>query len=124
MNTTQLPFLVEGILILATMIFGILLGRARKPYGKVKLAIHLFLYLWFTVGFAFIVYGLSTIHTTILTWIPVAMMGLLVLTQLVTGVLMLASKLVGKPLPIIHITSAILMLLSDVCAFIITRSIS
>lgn len=33
MNATQLPFLVEGILILACMIFGILLGRAGKPYG-------------------------------------------------------------------------------------------
>jgi hypothetical protein len=41
MNTTQFSFLGEGILILATMIFGALLGRAGKPYGKVKLVIHL-----------------------------------------------------------------------------------
>lgn len=33
MNTTQISFLGEGILILACLIFGILLGRAGKPYG-------------------------------------------------------------------------------------------
>ena len=42
MNTTQLPFLVEGILIVTAGIFGALLGSAGKPYGKVKLVIHLF----------------------------------------------------------------------------------
>lgn len=120
MNATQLPFLAEGILILANMIFGILLARAGRPYGKVKLVIHLFLFLWLTVGFAFILYGLFTMNVTKVTWIPVALMGLMILTQLVTGVLMLASKKAGKVLPMIHIISAILMVLSDVCAFIIT----
>jgi hypothetical protein len=120
MNTTQLPFLVEGILILASMIFGILLHRAGKPYGKVKLVIHLLLFVWFTVGFAFILYGLFSIDVLKVIWIPVVMMGLMIMTQLVTGILMMVSKKAVKtPLPTIHIISAILMVLSDTCAFII-----
>jgi hypothetical protein len=120
MNTTQLPFLVEGILILASMIFGILLHRAGKPYGKVKLVIHLFFFIWFFVGFAFILYGLFTIEVMKVIWIPVIMMGLMILTQLVTGILMIAFKKAGKALPTIHVISAILLFLSDICAFIIT----
>lgn len=124
MNTTQLPFLVEGILILASMIFGILLHRAGKPYNKVKLAIHLFLFVWFFTGFAFILYALFTINVTMATWIPVALMGLMILTQLVTGILMIASKKAGKVLPMIHVISAILMLFSDISAFIATGHLS
>ena len=119
MNTTQLPFLVEGILILATTLFGIFTGRAGKPYGRVKLSIHLFFYLWFTVGFAFIVYSLLTINPAIITWVPVAMMGLMILTQLVTGILMLANRIDRKTLPAIHIVSTSLLFLSDICAFFI-----
>ncbi len=120
MNSTQLPFLVEGILILAGMIFGILLDRAGKPYGKMKLVIHLFFFIWFTTGFAFVLYGLFKINVTTATWISVAVMGLMILTQLVTGILMIASRKAGKALPKIHITSAILLFLSDISAFIIT----
>ena len=120
MNTTQLPYLAEGILILAIMILGILLRRAGKPYGKVKLFIHLFLVLWFTVGFAFILYAHITISEMKVTWIPIAIMGLMILTQFVTGILMVASKKSGKALPMIHTISAILIFLSDICAFIIT----
>ncbi len=120
MNSTQLPFLVEGILILAGMIFGILLDRAGKPYGKAKLVIHLFFFVWFTTGFAFILYGLSKINMMQATWISVAMMGLMILIQLVTGILMIACKKAGKALPKIHLTSAFLLFLSDISAFIIT----
>jgi hypothetical protein len=120
MNTTQLPFLVEGILMLTAGIFGIMLGRAGKPYGKVKLVVHLFFVLWFTAGFGFIAYGIFTMsNATKGIWIPVSVMGLAVLTQLFTGIRMLASKKTEKPLQVTHISSAILMVLSDICAFII-----
>ena len=119
MNTARLPFLVEGILILAAMIFGILLSSGEKPYGKVKLVIHLFLFAWLTTGFVFIVYGLSTIDAMKVIWIPIVMMGLMILTQPVTGILMLASGKKGKALPRIHTVSAILMVFSDICALII-----
>ncbi len=119
MNTTQLPFLVAGILMLTAGIFGILLDRAGIPYGKVKLVIHLFLFAWLTVGLAFISYGILTMSSaTKGIWIPVAVMDLAILTQLVTGILMLVSKKAGMVFPKIHLFSAILMVLSDICAFI------
>jgi heme A synthase len=118
MNTTQLPFLVEGILLVTAGIFGIFLDRAGKPYGKVKLFVHLFFALWFTVGFGFIVYGILTMSSvTKGIWLPVAVMGLAILTQLVTGILMMASKKAGMAFPKIHLFSAIAMILSDICAF-------
>jgi hypothetical protein len=117
---TQLPFLVEGVLILAAMTFGILLDRKGKPYGKVKLVIHLFFALWFTVGFCFILYGLSKGAATRVVWVPVDVMGLTILIQLVTGIVMLTSKKAGMPFPKIHLFSAIVLLVSDICAFILT----
>jgi hypothetical protein len=119
MNISQSPFLVEGILILACMIFGILLGRAGKPYGKVKLVIHLLLFIWLTVGFVFILYGIFTTNVMHVISIPVAIMGLMILAEIVNGILMMASKKAEKALPMIHKLAAILMLLSDICAFII-----
>jgi|GEM_PF-1527076 hypothetical protein len=119
MNTTQLPFLVEAILMLTAGIFGILLHKAGKPYGKVKLVVHLFFVLWFSVGFGFIAYAILTMSSaTKGIWIPVAVMGFAILTQLVTGIRMLASKKAGMALPKIHLFSAIILVLSDICAFI------
>ena len=119
MNTTQLPFLVEGILMLVAGIFGILLHRAGKPYGKVKLVVHLFFVLWFSVGFGFIAYSILTMSSaTKGIWIPVAVMGFAILTQLVTGIRMLASPKAGMAFPKIHLFSAIILVLSDICAFI------
>jgi len=120
MNAAQLPFLVEGILILTTMVLGVLIGRAGKPYGKVKLGIHLFLYLWFTVGFAFVASALLIGNISNLTWGLVAVMGLAILTQLVTGIWMSVSKNPGKALPKIHGVSALLLVVSDVVAFLLT----
>jgi hypothetical protein len=42
MSIALAPFIVEGILILASAVFGFLLGRTGKPYGKVKLIFHIF----------------------------------------------------------------------------------
>jgi hypothetical protein len=117
MNATQLPFLVEGILMVTAIIFGIMLSKAGKPYGKVKVVIHLFLYTWLTVGFGFIFAGTLKAMTVIL--VPVILFGLAVLTQPVTGIMMMVSKKTGKVLPRIHLVSAILMVLSDICAFIV-----
>ena len=122
MNTTQVPFLAEGVLIIIAGIFGILLGRAGKPYGKLKLTFHLFFIIWFSVGFCFIVYGILTSGSaTKGIGIPIAVMGLAILTQLVTGILMLATKKAGMAFPKIHLFSAISMLLSDICAFVMAN---
>ncbi len=120
MNPAQLPFLVEGILLLTAMVFGLLLHIGGKPYGKVKLAIHLFFFLWFTVGFAFILHGLFTMSVIKAIWIPIAIMGLAVLAQPVSGIVIMASKKAGNALPKTHLFFAVLMILSDISAFIIS----
>jgi len=121
MTQTQLPFLAEGLLILATVIAGTALGKAGKPYGKLKLVIHIFLYLWFTTGLGFIVYGLSTATATVdhRIWGLVVLMCLMDLTQLGTGISMIATRHKGKTRPMIHITSAFVMAFADVCAYFI-----
>jgi len=116
MNSAQLPFLVEGILILVCMVFGTLLGRAGKPYGRVKLITHIFLFAWLTTGFGFTFYGLLTMNGSQMIWIPMSIFGLTILIQLVTGIIMMVSRSVGKSLPMIHLGSAILMILSDISA--------
>ena len=119
MNSVQLPFLAEGLLVLVTGIVGILLSRKGKPYGKVKLVFHLFLAVWFATGFGFILYGLSKASVMNITWIPVSLMGLTILTQLISGITMIFSRKAGKVLPDFHLTSALLLLASDICAFFI-----
>jgi uncharacterized membrane protein len=74
-------------------------------------------YTWLTVGFGFIFAGMFKAMTAIS--VPVTLMGLAVLIQPVTGIMMMASKKAGKILSRIHILSAILMVLSDICAFTI-----
>ena len=120
MNQTQIPFLVEALLILVAMVLGILIKSAGKPYGKVKLGIHLFLYLWFSIGFVFILPALpyAKLNAPILAF--VALMGLAILTQASTGIWMIASKRPLKILPKIHAISASLLLLSDIMAFILS----
>ena len=119
MNTSQLPFLVEGILIFIAMIFGMLIGKAGKPYGKGKLSIHLFFFVWFSTGFGFILHGLLKIASPRLIWIPVAIMVVAIVTQFVTGISMMVLKRAENTLPMAHKISAILLLVADLGAFII-----
>lgn len=101
-------------------IFGILVGKSGKPYGKVTLMVHLFLYIWLTFGFGFIVYGVSIASVTKTIWIAIWVMGVTIVIQLVTAVLMLNGERVGKALPLVHIVSAIVLGLSAMGAFVIT----
>jgi len=120
MNPTQLPFLVEGILVIVCMIFGLLLSKAGKPYGKIKLVIHLFFFLWFSVGFGFISYGVFVTNIIQALWIPVAIMGLMLFVQLATGAFLLFSKNAKRSLARIHLIAASVMLVVDVISFIIS----
>ena len=115
------PFIAEGVLILAAGTFGVLLDRRGRPFGRVKLVVHLFLAAWFATGFVFIVLGLGTLAIAAVTWVPVTVMGLAILTQLVTGIVMLATGKRGRTFAAIHLSSAIVMLASDACAFFLAR---
>jgi hypothetical protein len=119
-STAQAPFLVAAVLTGLASIFGILVGKGGKPYSKVMLLIHLFFYIWLTIGFGFIVYGVSIASVAKIIWIAVTVMGVTIVIQLVTAVLMLNAENVGKALPLVHIVSAVLLFVSEIGAFIIT----
>jgi hypothetical protein len=117
MNIALAPFIVEGILIIAGAVFGFLLEKKGKPYGKVKLVFHLFFFLWLSVGYSYILAG--TIKAMSPTLIPVIVMGVALLCQVIVGISMLAGKEAGKTLPTIHKVSAIVMVFADICGLII-----
>ena len=117
MTTTQIPFLVEAILILAAALFGFLIQRKGKPYGWVKLTFHLFFYVWLTVGFGYIASALFSTPASALLWTMMSVMTAALVVQLVTGITMWARKAAGKALPRVHITSLAVLLIADVLAF-------
>ena len=110
------PFIVEGILILAGAIFGFLLGKKGKPYGKVKIISTCSSFL---VHPRVLLHLAGTIKTMSPTLIPVIVMGIALLCQLIAGIMMLARKETGKTLPTIHKASAAVMLLADICGLVI-----
>ncbi len=118
MNPAPAPFVVEGLLIIVAAVFGFLIGKKGKPYGKVKLIVHLFFVAWFTMGMIFILLGTTQAISILI--VPVALMAITLLIQIIVGIRMLVSKEAGKSLPTIHKVSATVLLLSDICALIIT----
>ena len=121
MNAVQVPLVVEAILILVTMTLGTLLGRMKKPYGKVKLPLHLFFAVWFAFGYYFVAQTVWTSQGFSGTGIAVLVMGIALLVQVLTGVRMLVAKW-GPQLPLVHGTSAVLVLVSDAVAYFLSGS--
>jgi hypothetical protein len=122
MNATQLPFLVEGILILATAGLGAWVRAKTKPYGKVRLGFHLFFFLWFTTGYGFIASAFAAHPGTPSLWVPLILMGLAILTQLASGITALVVKAVPKALPMIHGGAAAVLFLSAVAGVFLAGS--
>ncbi|NNM68315.1 MAG: hypothetical protein HKM06_09950 [Spirochaetales bacterium] len=120
MSAMQLPFLVEGLLILIAGILGGFLGKKGQPYGKVKLAFHLFFFLWFSVGYYYIFQSVFSVTVAEGVKILVVVMGAALLTQLVIGVVMLVQKPKRAWTAFVHGGSALLMLLADLVLFVVT----
>lgn len=118
MNMTQLPFVVEGILILAAMLLGGWLGRKGRPYGKVKLGFHIFFWLWMSMGYYYISAGLFSGKPWTMVDGLTAVMGVALLTQVGTGLVLLVRKERPAALPKVHGVSAALLLLADLGALI------
>lgn len=119
MNPTQLPLVVEAVLILAAAALGFLVGRKGRPYGKVKLGFHLFFFLWFGTGYYFIVRTLAASPWT-LTSSLVLVMGIALAAQLAGGLLLLFRKGAHRILPKVHGTAALVLLLADIAAWVST----
>lgn len=124
MSQVQAPFLVEAILLLICGVVGYFLSRKGKPYGIVKLVVHIFFFVWLSVGYGYMFHGTFTMPEMHLIRIPVALMGLFLLVQLTTGITMLILNKVKRPLVMTHLFSAIAALASVVTAFFLvgTRS--
>jgi hypothetical protein len=120
MNAMQLSFLVEGLLILAAGILGGFLGKKGQPYGKVKLAFHLFFFLWFSVGYYFIAQSLFSYSLESTQRILVIVMGVALLIQLLFGSVMLVQKPKRTWTMLVHGASALLLLVPDIVLFFVT----
>jgi hypothetical protein len=120
MNAMQLSFLVEGLLILAAGILGGFLGKKGQPYGKVKLAFHLFFFLWFSVGYYFIAQSLFSYSLESTQRILVIVMGVALLIQLLFGSVMLVQKPKRTWTMLVHGASALLLLVADLVLFFVT----
>jgi len=114
MNMTQLPFLVEGLIILAAMVLGGLLGRKATPYGQVKLGFHLFFFAWFSLGYYYVAQGVFSAGTSLPVSLLTALMGVALALQIGTGIVFLARRSVWAGLPKVHGISAAVLLLADV----------
>ena len=119
MNAAQLPFLVEGLIILAAGAVGWFIRRAKKPYRAWKVVVHLFFFAWFTMGYGYVLYGLTLRPVPPVIWIPVALEGLALLVQVVTGLVLLFSKRARQRLPAAHLVSAAVLLASDLVALVL-----
>ena len=118
MNPALAPLIVEGLLSIVAAAVGVFVGKKGKPYGRVKLAVHVFFFAWLAVGMVFIAMG--TLKAMSIVAVPVAVMVAALLALLVDGVRISFSKDAGKPESAVHKVSAIVMLLADICALLIT----
>lgn len=117
MSAALAPFIVEGVLIIVAGVLGILLEKKGKPYGKVKLVLHLCFFLWFALGYYHVFIGTIAAASAVL--VPVAVMGLALIVQLAIGIVMLAAKEVKPAQPTIHKISTLVMLIADVAGLIL-----
>jgi p-aminobenzoyl-glutamate transporter AbgT len=118
MNATQLPFLVEGLIIVAAGIFGWFIRRAKKPYRAWKVVVHLFFFAWFSLGYWYVSEGLTFKNYAPLLAVLVIVEGLAIAVQIATGLVLLLSKKSRQRLPAVHLVSAVVMLAADVTALV------
>ncbi len=121
MNAMQVPLLVEIVLILTAMVLGFFLFRTKKPYGKVRLAFHVFFAVWFAFGYSFVASSVWLTQGLSGTGIAILVMGAALLVQVATGLGLLVSK-ARLVLAAVHGTSAFLVLISAAVAFFLAAN--
>jgi hypothetical protein len=112
---TQL--VVTGLWVLVAAGIGIWIHRVGKPYGRVKISIHIFLTLFVLAGFVSSFASLSGLGQprTVAT-ICLVVLGLALLSGVVAGIRMATSRELDSNLPKVHAVSTALMLLSIIAA--------
>jgi hypothetical protein len=89
---TAVWLLVQGF------VGALLLGRKGRPYKALIVVLHIVLFLPIAAGWAFTVYGLSTVPGNhVRSWIAQIVMGLAVVALLVGGSILTAGKKMPAP---------------------------
>jgi len=105
MNQLQIALTVEAVLIIVAMLFGWWVSRKRQPYGKGKVGVHLFFFLWFSTGYGFIATSPSLTTAPVVVVASIVVMGLALAVQLGTGLVMLVRPPTQPLLPRIHLVA-------------------
>lgn len=77
-----------------------------------------FFFAWFSLGYWFITEGLTFQHLGAVLVGLAAVVGLAIAVQIVTGLVLLFSKKSRQRLPVVHLISAVVMLVSDLAALV------
>ncbi len=111
MDSVLNSVIVTGVFFVMNAAVGGYLGRFGKPYGALKLAIHIILFLLVLAGIIASVYKLQgVIHDNKLySTISLYVAGLTLLTNLMIGISMTIIKKVNPKLVLVHKLSTLLM---------------
>ncbi|MBI3609389.1 MAG: hypothetical protein HY204_01645 [Nitrospirae bacterium] len=119
MDSVLISVIVTGIFIVMTSAVGSRIGRSGKPYGVVKLAIHIILFLLITAGVIASAYKLQgVIQDKLYSTISLYATGLTLLTNFIIGIRMTIIKKVNPKLVLVHKRSTFLMGVSIIASII------
>jgi hypothetical protein len=114
---TQL--LATGLWVLVVAGIGIWLDRRSRPYGRVKLWIHILLTVFVLAGFISSFVSLSGLgQPRTAATICLTVLGLALLSNVVVGIRMATSRELDSRLPRVHTVSTVVILLSIIAASI------
>jgi hypothetical protein len=108
-----------GLWVLIAAGIGIWLDRVGRPYGRVKIAIHIFLTVFVLAGLVSSFFSLSRLgQPTTVAMICLIVLGMALLSVVAVGIRMVISREPDSRLPTVHTVSTVLILLSIVAAAI------
>jgi hypothetical protein len=111
---------VTAIFIVTNFCVGLfLIHKSGKPYGAVKIIVHITLFVLILAGFIASFYKLQGISLPkLLSTLSLYLMGLTLITNLVTGAVLLVSHTVNQQLASVHKTSTFVMIGSVIACII------
>lgn len=119
-KSVLISLVVTGVFLVIAAIVGSRLGRSQKPYGVMKLVVHIVLFLLVLSGVVASIYKLQIfVHDNLYPSIALYVTGLTLLTNLVVGISMIIVKHKKKKLILAYKLSTLLMAGSIVASIIL-----
>lgn len=119
MDSVLISVVVTAIFIVLAATVGIRLGHTAKPYGIVKLATHIILFLLVSGGVIASIYKLQgVIDSKLYSTISLYVAALTLLTNFTIGISMIIIKQKNQKLILVHKLSTLLMAASIVASII------